>query len=451
MAGVLGLGSDGSSGLTMEMIDKLKAAEKKSTVTPLEDKLENFTKESEVVTKVQDYVTKLLAAIKKFSLNQTKSGNAFQQKSATVGGSGVVFDSDDLSKLNNGRTSVKVQQLAQKDVWQTKQFDGTTIKKDTVVNQGTLSINGTKIDTKSKTYEQVVKEINKISGVESSLVEDSNGNFRIAIKSTDSGEKNKISFDGSDTTALSAFGLDDSTNNVLAAQDMKMKVDGIDYTNSTNTMTINGLKITATQKDAESTIDIESDTSNIKQQLQDIVDAYNALSSYIDSELSNDTSSLNDKKTFRDIKEKIKSELFGTGNTATDTSTGKSLFNYGISFDSKSGNMVFSSSEFDTAIKSDLKGLENLFVGVPEKKGIATAIDELISNDGISKTLLDYEANMFSRKTNLTAERDKAQKALDSKYDYMVQRFADYTTIITKMENSFQGLKMIINMASKSS
>ncbi|MFY4818270.1 flagellar filament capping protein FliD [Aliarcobacter butzleri] len=448
MAGVLGLGSSGSTSLNEALIEKLKEADKASSVTPLEKKLEKFTTEKEVVANIQTKVNELLSAVKVFSLNQTTGANAFQQKSANVTGDGVTFDSDDLSALKSGTLSVKVEQLAQKDVWQSKQFDkdvsGKSITKDSLVNQGTLKINGTSIDTTSKSYSDLVSEINKISGVQASLVEDSTGKFRLSIKSSETGEKNTIKFTGSDASALSHFGFDDTANNVLKAQDMKMKVDGIDYSGSTNTITIDGLKITATKSTGESTISIEDDNSNIKTQMQAFVTAYNTLNTLISDEVYNADSSLGDKSAIRDIMSQLKNELFGTGNGD------KTIFSYGLSFDSSNGNLVLSSTEFDNAIKNDKEGLKNLFVGVAEKKGIGTTLDELISNSGINKSLIDYESNMLSRETKLTEQKDAAQEALDAKYELMAQQFAAYTTIITQMENSFSGLKMLIQQSTAS-
>ncbi|MFY9109817.1 flagellar filament capping protein FliD, partial [Aliarcobacter butzleri] len=394
MAGVLGLGSSGSTSLNEALIEKLKEADKASSVTPLEKKLEKFTTEKEVVANIQTKVNELLSAVKVFSLNQTTGANAFQQKSANVTGDGVVFDSDDLSALKSGSLSVKVEQLAQKDVWQSKQFDkdedDKSITKDSLVNQGTLKINGTPIDTTNKSYSDLVSEINKIDGVQASIVEDSTGKFRISIKSTETGEANKINFSGSDSTALSHFGFDDTANNVLKAQDMKMKVDGVDYSGSSNTITIDGLKITATKSTGESTINIEDDNSNIKTQMQAFVTAYNTLNTLISGEVYSTDSSLGDKASIRNVMSQLKEQLFGTG------SGDKTIFSYGFSFDSSNGNLVLSSTEFENAIKNDKEGLQNLFVGVAEKKGIATALDELISNSGINKDLIDYESNMLS-------------------------------------------------------
>ncbi|MCT7601632.1 flagellar filament capping protein FliD [Aliarcobacter butzleri] len=448
MAGVLGLGSSGSTSLNEALIEKLKEADKASSVTPLEKKLEKFTTEKEVVTNIQTKVNELLSAVKVFSLNQTTGANAFQQKSANVSGDGVTFDSDDLSALKAGSLSVKVKQLAQKDVWQSKQFDkdadGKTITKDSLVNQGTLSINGTPINTTDKSYNDLVNEINKISGVQASLVEDSTGKFRLSIKSSETGESNTIKFTDSDSKALSYFGFDDTANNVLKAQDSKMKVDGVEYYGSTNTITIDGLKITATKSTGESTINIEEDNTNIKTQMQAFVNAYNNLNKLISDEVYSTDSSLGDKASIRNVMSQLKEQLFSQGNSD------KTMFSYGFSFDSKTGNLLLDSTTFDKAVKSDKQGLQNLFVGVAEKKGIATALDELISNSGINKDLIDYESNMLSRQTKLTEQKDKAQEALDAKYKTMAQQFAAYTTIITQMENSFSGLKMLIQQSTAS-
>ncbi|MDK2090115.1 flagellar filament capping protein FliD [Aliarcobacter butzleri] len=452
MAGVLGLGSSGSTSLNEALIEKLKEADKASSVTPLEKKLEKFTTEKEVVANIQTKVSELLSAVKVFSLNQTTGANAFQQKSADVTGDGVSFDSDDLSALKSGSLSVKVEQLARKDVWQSNQFDGKTVTKDSLVNKGTLEINGTPIDTNNKSYSDLVSEINKIDGVQASIVEDSTGKFRISIKSTETGEANKIDFTDSNTdnisqAAVSLFGVgtaNESEYNVLKAQDMIMKVDGVDYSGSSNTITIDGLKITATKSTGESTINIEEDNSNLKTQMQAFVTAYNTLNTLISGEVYSTDSSLGDKASIRNVMSQLKEQLFGTG------SGDKTIFSYGFSFDSSNGNLVLSSTEFENAIKNDKEGLQNLFVGVAEKKGIATALDELISNSGINKSLIDYESNMLSRQTKLTEQKDAAQEALDTKYKLMSQQFAAYTTIITQMENSFSGLKMLIQQSTAS-
>jgi len=436
--GILGLGAGQGAALNNDLIDKLKAVDKKATIDPLERRLENLPKEREVISNISAKVDDFLNALKVFSLNQTTGTNAFHQKSANITGDGVAFDTDDLSSLKVGTLSVKVEQLAQKDVWQSNLISGS---KSDIINQGKLTINGTNIDTTGQSYEDIVKEINKIDGVQASLVENSNGEFRLSIKSMQTGVSNKINFTGSDNSALAHFGFDDTTNNVLQAQDMKMKIDGVEYSNSTNTITIDGLKITATKATGESTIDIENDNTTLSKQMQEFANKFNDLRAEIEDEIYSTTPNVQDRSSLRNMLSQIKQELFGSG------SGNQSIFNFGFSFDERSGNLNFNTNEFEKSIKNGTQELEKLFAGTPDKKGIATSLDEAINISGVKKGLLDYEINMISREQALQKEKDTAQEKLDRKYSLMAQQFASYGVIINQMEQSFAGLRMMIQQS----
>lgn len=448
--GILGLGQGQAASLNSDMLEKFKAVDRKATVEPIEKKLEKFESEKKVISDVTTKVNELLAAVKVFSLNQSSGVNAFNQKSANVMGEGVVFDSDDLSALKTGSLSVKVEQLAQKDAWQTDIIAGS---KTQAVDKGTLTINGTDIDTTGKSYEDLVKEINKIGGVQATLVDSSSGGFRLSIKSTETGEANKINFNTKNTDIASdgaaalfkAGTADEDSHNVLKAQDMKMRVDGVEYSNSTNSVTIDGLKITATKTGAESIIEIQSDTSTLATQMKDFADKYNDLRALIENEIYSSDSSVNDKNVLRDILTNIKGEFFGSG------SGNSSIFSFGFSLDEKSGDLSFSQKDFEVAIKNGTADLEALFAGKPDKKGIATSIDEIISISGVTKSLLDYEINMLSREEQLKKDKETAEASLDSKYEAMAQQFASYGVIINQMEASFSSLKLLIAQSQVSS
>ena len=432
--GILGLGSGQASSLNNDLIDKLKTAEKKATLTPIETKLEKFTSEREVMTNIGTKVDELLAAVKVFSLNQTTGTHAFNSKSATTSGDAVMFDAEDLNALKTGFTTVNVTQLAQKDVWQTSGDPININLKDQKINQGILTINGKDFDTTNLSYDELVTEINKqVPGVIASLSDIGSTGFRLSIKSDNTGETNKIVVTGS--TLL--------FDNVLKAQDMKMKVDGVDYQSSSNNMTVDGLKISAT-KIGESTINIEEDNSQLTKQMESFAKAYNELNATIDKELYSADSSISDKSALRDIMSKLKNTLFGTGNGET------TIFSYGFSFNETNGDLKFNSQEFEKAAKTDKQSLQNLFVGVAEKPGIATILDETISISGIKKSLLDYDLNMLSRENTLKKDKETAEKTIDSRYEQMSLQFASYGAIINQMEASFSGLKMLIQQSTAS-
>ena len=437
--GILGLGQGQAASLNSDMLEKFKAVDRKATVEPIEKKLEKFESEKKVISDVTTKVNELFDAVKVFSLNQSTGTNAFQQKSANVSGDGVVFDSDDLSALKTGSLRVEVKELAQKDVWQSKQFidaNGDAISKDSKVDKGILDIKlggGTSIpiDTTGKTYSELVTEINKIDGVQASLVEDSTGKFRLSIKSTETGSANKITIGGAASTH---FGF----ANVLEAKDMQLKADGVDYSSSSNTITIDGLKITATKKGGDSTINIENDTTTLSDQMKNFADKFNELRATIENEIYSADASVDNKGALRDMLATIKNELFGTG------SGKQSIFDFGFSLDEKSGDIIFNKKDFEASIKNGTADLEALFAGTADKKGIATSMDELISTNGVTKSLLDYEINMLEREERLKKDKETAETTLDNKYSLMAQQFASYGVMINQMESSFSGLKMLI-------
>ena len=445
--GILGLGQGQAASLNSDMLEKLKAVDRKATVEPIEKKLEKFESEKKVISDVTTKVNELFDAVKVFSLNQSTGTNAFQQKSANVSGDGVVFDSDDLSALKTGSLRVKVEKLAQKDVWQSNPISGS--KTDTV-NAGIITINGTNIDTSTMSYTKLTEEINKISGVQASLVDSSDGTFRLSVKSTETGTANKINFNTKDilgndlgvsSGAAKLFGdgsaLSDSLN-VLKAQNMQLKADGVDYSSSSNTVTIDGLKITATKETGDSTINIENDTTTLSAQMKNFADKFNELRATIENEIYSADASVDNKGALRDMLATIKNELFGTG------SGKQSIFDFGFSLDEKSGDILFNQKDFEASIKNGTADLEALFAGTADKKGIATSMDELISTNGVTKNLLDYEINMLEREERLKKDKEAAETTLDNKYSQMAQQFATYGVMINQMESSFSGLKMLI-------
>ena len=125
--GVLGLGGGGSAALNQDVIDKLKAAEKRAQVEPLEKDIENWDLETEKVEAIETKVLELLAAVRPFDLFNS-TGNSFEQMVGSTTGDAVVFEANDTSGLNPGTVSVNVTQLAQKDVFQSSSFSDKTVQ-----------------------------------------------------------------------------------------------------------------------------------------------------------------------------------------------------------------------------------------------------------------------------------------------------------------------------------
>lgn len=445
-SGVLGLGSGQAASLNSDLIEKLKTAERKATVEPYETKIENITAEREVFSSIETKVSELLDAIKPFDLFISGGVTAFEQKSATTSGDSVTFDAADVKSLNKGFTSVDVTQLAQKDVYQSNSFNAAT--KDGTVDQGELVINGEIFDTNGKTYQQLADEITAKSGMNASIEQVGTDSFRLVIKSEDTGLDNALSISGAASQAL-GYTTDgttvNATNHILEAKNLIAKVDGVTYDVSSNMITVDGLKITA-NKEGISTINVVDDTTQIETQMQNFVTKYNELVALVDGEVYNADSKLGDKSSIRDIIDQVKSKLFGSYGEDGN----KSVFNYGIELD-KYGGLSIDSKKFNEAVQNDMAGLKDLFLGSAENKGLGTTIKESLDDMNFTGGALStYESGMSAREVSLNSEKEKAEKALNAKYEQLALQFSAYGSLINQMESSFSGLKMLIQQSTSS-
>ncbi|MBD3829963.1 MAG: flagellar filament capping protein FliD [Arcobacter sp.] len=441
--GILGLGSGQASALNSDLIEKLKTAERKSTVEPYETKLENITKEREIFASIETKVSELLEAIKPFDLFVTGGVTAFEQKSATTSGDSVTFDAADVKSLNKGFTSVEVTQLAQKDVYQSNTFNAAT--KDTAINQGDLVINGQTFDTTNKTYEQLATEITAKTGMNAAVDQVGSDSYRLVIKSEDTGIDNKLTISGAASQAL-GYTTDgtviNSANHILEAKNLIAKVDGVTYDVASNSITVDGLKITA-NKEGTSTINVVEDTTEVETQMQNFLTKYNELVALIDSEAYNEDSKIADKSGIRDIVNQVKTKFFGSYGENSD----KSVFNFGIEL-AKDGGLSLDNKKFNEAVQNDIAGLKDLFLGSAENKGLGTLLKETLDEMKFSGGLLNtYETSMTSREKTLNDEKDKAEEALNKKYELLALQFSSYGAIINQMEASFSGLKMLIQQS----
>ena len=127
---MLGIAGGASASLNQDLIDKIKAAERKAQVDPIEARLEAITGidsetgdvldvagEEARMLLIEAQATDLMSKISSFDLFST-GANAFEQVAASTTGSAAVFDAVDIAGLTPGTNYVEVFQLAQRDVYQ---------------------------------------------------------------------------------------------------------------------------------------------------------------------------------------------------------------------------------------------------------------------------------------------------------------------------------------------
>ncbi len=296
--GVLGLGGGGAASLNQDVIDKLREAERKAKVEPIEKRLESITQEGGEAEKLAEITAKaneLLEAIKPLDLFVSGGITAFDRKSANVSGSSVIFDAVNESAINEGTTTVHIEALAQRDVYQSDVIsnpddiiagvdandmlvlaqDGNPTYQsnihgvsgdDTVSSSGTLTIdvNGTAKNftiTSSMTYSDVVDMINQD--------EDLNAKITLSgrLEITHSDKKTSLSISGG---FASAVGLGDNgekfSTHGLSYKDLAKKIN--ESTNYSATIesvgsNSNRLVIKSAQMGLENAINISQSGVNL--------------------------------------------------------------------------------------------------------------------------------------------------------------------------------------------
>lgn len=436
--GILGLGSSGSADLNSELITKLKTAESTAVLDPITKEKEDTQAEIDALAEVQAMVLELLDVVDDFDLF-TSGVNIFNEISATTTGSSVSFDATDTSNLEEGTISVNVSQLAQKDVYQSNIISDTT----STLEEGTISITvGDQtydFSTQGKTYKELVTEMNKKSELNVSLEQVGDSRYRMIIKSSESGTSNALTISQTDID----LGLENESNHVLTAQNMKATIDGIEYETSSNKITMQSGLIIKALETGTSSITMEKDNALIVETINELAYKYNNLIDLVNSYILGDEdnpATISDSSTYKSMMNTIKGILFDSYGLDNE----ENLFKYGISFNS-SGYMQVDTSTLSTALNNNYEDVKELFTGYAEKEGIGTRLktylDSLDSMDGLLTT---YEDRLNSRLKTLNSDYEAASAKLDEKYEQMASQFAAYTVLITQMENSFASLKLII-------
>lgn len=226
------VGGEAAQSVNGEMINKIRAAEEVSVIDPITEKIENLTSEKEKIDEIKEKAQELQDIVSFFDLYNEE--NVFQQYLFDTTGSAAVYDAENMSLLKEGTTTVNITQVAQRDVYQTSTFND----KEATVASGTLSIKigaGDTIDfdtSSGKTYEELAQEIDGTEGLSASVEKVGDSDYRIIIKSTESGLENSLSIS---QTGLD-LGLSDANSNSISDWSAQL---------SEGSLTINGQEITA--------------------------------------------------------------------------------------------------------------------------------------------------------------------------------------------------------------
>lgn len=285
------------------------------------------------------------------------------------------------------------------------------------------------------------------AGVSAIIVNDATG-ARIIISSTNPGTSNVFRTSGDGGAAAFAFepGLDPSLNamsETQAAADAQLKINGLDVTSPTNTLSdvVQGLTINLLQPTTGTAqITVAQDNEALKKSVDTFVESYNALAKMLRTQTKYDEStktagSLQGDSTAVGLQRQLRTILTGESPASSVYETISSI---GVAMQSD-GTLKVDSAKLTTALNTNLAEVRKLFSAYtpqvndndPDVNGIAKRLsifaDKVLGLDGSLTT--KTEGLNSSLKLN-----QKRQDELNDRLALTEARLrAQYTTLDTNM------------------
>ncbi len=325
-----------------------------------------------------------------------------------------------------GSYSIEVEQLAQQQKLRSAGFAAT----NTAVGTGTLKVEigsvaggdftskssvEIEIDSKNNTLAGVRDAINASgAGVVATIINDGSQNH-LVLTSKDGGTGNQIRTSGVAGLDYNPAAQAGGMVQLQAAQDAKLKIDGISVTKSSNTVTdaIDGVTLTLTKTNvgSPSTVAITRDTSAMTTKVKAFVDQYNSVMSTLKavSAWNQDTktgAALSGDYSVRSVQERMRSAV--TSPVAGTPGGFSRLSEIGVSLQAD-GTLKIDNDKLTAALNDPAKDVSKLFSGVGSTEGIAKKVSSTV------KMMLDDTGVVGARTEGL----NKTIKSVGLKIDQM--------------------------------
>ncbi|MBW4795868.1 flagellar filament capping protein FliD [Pseudomonas tolaasii] len=377
-------------------------------------------------------------------------------KDASIGGLAATTSDANVSSVtlgtgaSAGSYQLVVNQLATASKVSTKTFAkgaSTVVNAGTTATSLTISQSGQSYGVSvppGATLQQVRDSINaqlSSSGLSANILTDSTGS-RMVLTSTSTGV-------GTDITIGGNSGLEVGTSVVgNPPQNAKYTIDGTAQESKSNTLTdaISGVSIKLTalsplpagdtdpnsKNRIASTITVSRNNDTLKSSVKGFVDTYNALITAMNTETAVTTnpdgtttpSALTGDSTIRTLQTALRSELNALGGTGTL----KSLAQFGVNTDQKTGKLSIDDKVFGAAVATNPTDIGGIFNG---DTGLLARMKSATDSYALSGTGV-----LASRSSTLTA----TLQDLQTQQDTLTKRMADLTTSLTAKYTTMNNL-----------
>ncbi|MGL2688627.1 flagellar filament capping protein FliD [Helicobacter pylori] len=391
-----------------------------------------------------------------------------------------------INDRRGGNIEVKGSKAKELGFLQTTTQESDLLKSSRTIKEGKLegiiSLNGQKLDLSALTKESNTSEentdaiiqainakegLNAFKNAEGKLVINSKTGM-LTIKGEDALGKASLKDLGLNAGMVQSYEASQDTlfraKNLQKASDSEFTYNGVSITRPTNEVNdvINGVNITleqTTEPNKPAIISVSRDNQAIIDSLKEFVKAYNELIPKLDEDTryDADTKIAGIFNGVGDIRA-IRSSLNNVFSYSVHTDNGvESLMKYGLSLDDK-GVMSLDEAKLSSALNSNPKATQDFFYGSDSKdmggreihqEGIFSKFNQVIANliDGGNAKLKIYEDSLDRDAKSLTKDKENAQELLKTRYNIMAERFAAYDSQISKANQKFNSVQMMIDQA----
>ncbi|MBI5741904.1 MAG: flagellar filament capping protein FliD [Nitrospirae bacterium] len=433
-----------------ELIGKLIEAQRQP-ITILENKKTSYNNK---ISSYSELSTKLSTL--KSAADKLKYSYNFYVKTSSVSDE-TVLDATPSGITSVGNYSVSVTTLASEE----KEAHSGVASSSTVINnsgsnkvfqytyagtQRSITVaTGTTLDG----LKNLINDDTGNPGVTATVVSDGT-NSRLIITGDDSGSTKTISIDAGTTldgTGSTSDFRSSTFTQTKAAANAAFTVDNLSITRSSNTFSdvIEGMTITLKkQGGVSSNISVSNDTSAIKEQINDFVDAYNEIAEFLSTNMAYDSVTgisgvLSGEGTARNIQHRLRGiisdEVSGLSGDLT------LLAQIGITTDSETGKLEVNGTTLDSKLGSYIDDIADLF---KSSDGVATSIYDYITEitstvdgsitlrkDGLS----DIIENIDDTITRMEFRLDKTEDDMMRKFTSLEMLVSNFNTVGNYLTN----------------
>jgi len=432
----------GSSILTQNVLDQLRAADEASIIQPITLNIANEGDKRDALAVIDANMTNLID-----SITAIKSQALFDERATTVTGTSVAVTAAANSDIQT--FTLDVANLATKQIEQSGAFTASTDTVATAAGSMNLNIDGLDFAINydaTTTLNDLKNSINSVAGtkVDATIVQINATDFRLFVSSAGTGSTQNITM--TDTTG----GLADTrlTTGMTAIQtgiDANFTFNGQAVTRASNNITdlITGLDITL--KDVGvSTVDVAQNRDAITTKIDSFVEKYNAAISELDKMTKSSTNStdrgiFSGESTIKNMKRTLQDMISNVGGGVG------SMLDYGFDID-VNGVMTFDKAAFNTQMDANPVNVEAFLVGGTFTNPDLTttvvtgAFNEIAATvetyTKFNATLDQFKDSITQTISSLEDRKTSATERLDARYEILKKQFTAYDLMISKFNSA---------------